>query len=231
MAVNKYFNVKQGLTTGNITLDATTGNITAANASLSGTVSALDLILTGNVRSNITPNANLTLSLGNSTNRFSNLYVANVVIGNQTITATETAVNFSGNVDATNIVATANVIANAITANTANIKVIVSMDSITGNVIIANTGNFTNQLKANVFVANSAKIDILEVNNQLLINSTTESTSTTTGSIVTSGGVGIAKNLYVGGEIHVAGPSQKSGSIKYSTSVDGIDFNFNNGII
>lgn len=237
MAVNKFFNVKQGLTTGNITLDATTGNITAANVGLSGTVSALDLLLTGNVRSNLIPNANVSLTLGNSTRQFKDLYAANVTLGNQTITSTDTAVSFSGNIEANTITVSANIaannvtVANTVTANIANIKVIVSSESITGNVIIANIGNFTSQLKANVFFANTANIGVLEVNNQLLINSTTESTSTTTGSIVTAGGVGVGKNLYVGGEIHVVGSAQKSGSIKYSNSVDGIDFNFNNGII
>jgi len=46
---NKYFNVKTGLSTGNITLDANSSNINANNLTLTGNVSAVDLNLSGNL--------------------------------------------------------------------------------------------------------------------------------------------------------------------------------------
>lgn len=230
MAVNKYFNVKQGLTTGNITLDASTSNISAANVNLTGTISAVDLFLSGNVTANLTPNANVTLSLGNAARRFANLHVANINIGSQTITANATTVAFSDGIAANNISIGNALIATDVSANTANIKVIVSTDTITGNLLIANIGNFTTQLKANTFTANNANINVVAVNNQLLINSTTNSTSTTTGSFVTAGGVGIQQDLYVGGAIHLAnsaGGATSKGYINYNDAASGIDFNFN----
>lgn len=100
---NKYFNVKQGLTTGNITLDASTSNIDANNVTLTGNLSAVDLNLSGNLTSNLIPNANVTLNLGNSASRFNNAYIrsviasSNVKIGTQTLSANTDGVIFSSN--------------------------------------------------------------------------------------------------------------------------------------
>lgn len=100
---NKYFNVKQGLTTGNITLDASTSNIEANNVTLTGNLSAVDLNLSGNLTSNLTPNANVTLNLGNTAARFNKAYVAslnassNVTIGTQILSANSDGIKFSSN--------------------------------------------------------------------------------------------------------------------------------------
>ena len=62
-------------------------------------------ILTGLVvEGDITPNANITYSLGNNTNRFSNLYLAGTTIylGSQEISANANGINFTGNIDTTN---------------------------------------------------------------------------------------------------------------------------------
>ena len=61
----KYFNVKQGITTGNILLDATTGNITATNANLGNAITANFFIGSGNNLSNLA-GANVTGQVGNA---------------------------------------------------------------------------------------------------------------------------------------------------------------------
>jgi hypothetical protein len=100
---NKYFNVKTGLSTGNITLDANSSNINANNLTLTGNVSAVDLNLSGNLTSNLNPNANVTLNLGNTAARFNNAYVANlnaantVVVGSQTLSANTAGLILSSN--------------------------------------------------------------------------------------------------------------------------------------
>jgi hypothetical protein len=97
----KYFNVKQGITTGNITLDAATGNITGGNLyANSGTVGAslLTGTLTTEAQPNITSLGTLTsLIVGNSS---SNVTIT-VGTGNGTLTATGniTAPYFIGNVE------------------------------------------------------------------------------------------------------------------------------------
>ena len=226
---NKYFNVKTGVKTGNITLDAASGNANVGNVFAVGTVSAANLYLSGNLTSNLTPNANGVLSLGAATQRFDKVFVANTVdIAGQTITANATSVNISGNLVVTNANITT-LDTTTFTANTANVYSIKILTELEGNVgrfdiLTANTGNFAN-LNSNV-----ANINTLSINNQLTINSSTNSLSTTTGSFVTAGGVGIQKDLYVGGTIHLAngaGGTTSKGSINYNDGVDSIDFKFN----
>jgi hypothetical protein len=115
---NKYFNVRQGLQTGNITLDATTGNANVGN------LSTTDLNVAGNVNSNLIPNVDSgvpsVLSLGTNLQRFKNLYLSgNVNLpGGQSLTGNTDTASFSGNLTIPSAL-TANVInANTITANT-----------------------------------------------------------------------------------------------------------------
>ena len=61
----KYFNVKQGITTGNILLDGITGNITANNANLGNVLTANFFVGAGNNLSNIA-GANVTGQVGNA---------------------------------------------------------------------------------------------------------------------------------------------------------------------
>lgn len=83
----KNFNVKVGLTTGNITLDAASGNANVAN------INAVNLVKAGNLSvtllaSNLIPNANGVLSLANATSRYKDLFLAgNIDINGQTISA------------------------------------------------------------------------------------------------------------------------------------------------
>lgn len=169
------FNVKVGITTGDITLDAASGNANVTN------LNAVNLVKAGNLSvtllaSNLIPNANGVLSLANASSRYKDLYLSgNVDINGQTISA---------NVDG---ITARNMFLDALNANT------------------------------------------VTVNNQLVINSSTQSTSTGTGSFVTEGGVGIKKDLTVGGNINLATSSNASplGVINYNSTSSSIDFKFN----
>ena len=106
----KNFNVKGGITTGNITLDATTGNANVAN------VNATDTVRTGNLSvslllSNLIPNSNGVLSLANSTSRYKDFFLSgNIDINGQVISA-----NSDGITTANLFLNTANI--NTITVN------------------------------------------------------------------------------------------------------------------
>lgn len=171
----KPFNVKGGLTTGNIFLDASTGNANVANINVTSNVTTANLSVTL-LKSNLIPNGNGVLSLANATNRYKDFYL-------------------SANLD------------------------------INGQVITANSDGIT---AGNVFL-NNANINTITINNQLVINSTTDSASTITGTIVTQGGVGIQKDLTVGGNINLApaGSSTPKGAINYNNTSESIDFKFN----
>ena len=81
------FNVKVGITTGNITLDAASGNANVANLNAVNTVKAGNLSVTL-LTSNLIPNSNGILSLANATSRYKDFFLSgNIDINGQTISA------------------------------------------------------------------------------------------------------------------------------------------------
>jgi hypothetical protein len=81
------FNVKVGITTGNITLDAASGNANVANLNAVNTVKAGNLSVTL-VASNLIPNSNGVLSLANATSRYKDFFLSgNIDINGQVISA------------------------------------------------------------------------------------------------------------------------------------------------
>ena len=74
------------------------GNLVAANLVTSGTANVANLNVTANVTSALTPNANLTLDLGSSTQRWQDVYAGNIDgSGNITLTGNITANNYTSN--------------------------------------------------------------------------------------------------------------------------------------
>lgn len=103
-----------------------TGNLVAANLVTSGTANVANLNVTANVTSALSPNANLTLDLGSSTQRWANVYAGNIdASGNLTI---------SGNLSSNNF--TANILTANTSINLGNTKV--EWDSVTTTSITAN---------------------------------------------------------------------------------------------
>jgi hypothetical protein len=84
---------------------------TLTSLTVSGTANVANLKVTGNVTSNLLPNANVTYDLGSSTQRWKDIWLANSTIhlGNATISGNGTSVLFSGTLQTDgNITATAN---------------------------------------------------------------------------------------------------------------------------
>jgi len=198
---NKYFNVRQGLQTGNITLDATTGNANVGN------LSTTDLNVAGNVNSNLIPKVASgvpsVLSLGTNLQRFKDLYLSgNVNLpGGQSLTGNTDTASFSGNLH----------VPGALTANILTVQT---------------NANIDGTLTANVINANS-----ITVNTQFTLNSTINSTSTDTGTLTTMGGMGVKKDVTIGGAINLAnfavtGSTVKS-SIYHDDTSNSITFKFN----
>ena len=145
---NKYFNVRQGLQTGNITLDATTGNANVGN------LSTTDLNVAGNVNSNLIPGVPSALTLGSSLTRFKDLYLSgNINLpGSQSLTANTTTEKFSGNLyipsalTANIINANTATIAGTLTANTLNVDSITANTQFTLNSTINSTSTDTGSI-------------------------------------------------------------------------------------
>jgi hypothetical protein len=95
----KNFNVKQGFRTGNITLDASSGNANVANITVTSLANISVLSVKDYIASNLIPNINNNYSLGNSSNRFSSTYLSGKLdINTYTIEADSTTATFSGNI-------------------------------------------------------------------------------------------------------------------------------------
>ena len=127
-----------------VTANFVTGILTtAAQPNITSTGTLAGLVVAGN----ITPSANITYNLGNNTNRFNDLYLANstIYIGAQTISANTSSVIVSGNLVA-NIVGnvsgnttTAGTVTTAAQPNITSTGTLASL-SISGNANIGNIG-------------------------------------------------------------------------------------------
>ena len=94
----KNFNVKTGIVTGNIRLDAASGNANVANIMVTNLANISVLKVKDYVASNLIPNANATYSIGNAANRFQNILLSgNIDINGYLINANATTATFSGN--------------------------------------------------------------------------------------------------------------------------------------
>jgi len=134
---NQYFNARYGITTGNITLDAAPGNITANNANIGNKLTVNNFALVGNLVSNIIPNANVTYQIGNAAFELLTVYSSNI--------------NLSGNINLGAQTISSNndgvILSNTVFANAANI----------GNANISNL-SVNNQLTINSSI-NSTSTD------------------------------------------------------------------------
>ena len=221
----KYFNVKQGLQTGIITLDAASGNANVAN------LKATTGITTGNITLDATSGnanvANLSATTGIQTGNVTlDAFSGNANVANLNAVNIVKAGNLSVTLLASNLIPNSNGVlslANA-TSRYKDFFLAGNID-INGQTISANNDGIT---AGNLFLDN-LNVDTVTVNTQLVINSSTQSTSTGTGSFVTEGGIGIKKDLTVGGNINLASSANSSplGIINYNTTSSSIDFKFN----
>jgi hypothetical protein len=156
----KYFNVKQGITTGNILLDAATGNITANNANLGNALTANFFIGAGNNLSNIS-GANVSGQVGNA-------LVAGTVYTNAqpniTSVGTLTSLTVTGNVTGGNLITTgeANVGTLAVTGNVTGGNVITTGAVNAGTLTVTGTSNLGNV--GNVTITGGTNGQVLSTN-------------------------------------------------------------------
>jgi len=81
-----------------------TGNITGGNLVTAGVANVAQLNVTGNVTSDLLPNANLTHDLGNTTLRWDNVYAGNIdASGNLAIAGNLQSNNYSANIITANV--------------------------------------------------------------------------------------------------------------------------------
>ena len=153
---------------GNVSANLLTGTLTTASQpNITSTGTLAGLVVAGN----ITPSANITYNLGNNTNRFNDLYLANstIYIGSQTISANATNVIISGILTA-NI--SGNISGNATTAGTVTTNAqpnitsvgILSSLSVSGNITTGNLDG-ANSITGNYFIGSGNNLSNIQGSN------------------------------------------------------------------
>ena len=161
---------------------------------LSGSVNG-----TANFFGHVTPSANLTYTLGNTTNRWTNIFSESILVGNLNAANTfATLSNVATMYLGADIIPTANISSNlgsigmrfnTVHAQSAALSGALSVGTnatVGGAIVVTGTGSVSGNLSTS---------------GNLSSTSTRTSVSTTTGALVLSGGAGIAGNLHVGGTI------------------------------
>lgn len=200
----------------NVVTSNITGNLTvASNAqpNLTSFGNATQVTVAGNLN----PSANVTYSLGNSTNRWTDVYLANLVIGTANITSNASGIfinPFGGLINGnSNILMTANGNINMSVNGNANIfrvtgtgANIAGYANITGNANVGNIGSTNGVFTANVTAGN------------VFANSGTVSASLLTGTLTTAAqpnvtSLGTLVSLDVTGNITAGNVYANSGTI------------------
>jgi len=153
------------ISNGNVSANLLTGTLTTnAQPNITSTGTLAGLVVAGN----ITPSANITYNLGNNTNRFNDLYLANstIYIGNQTISANATNViisgiltaNISGNISGN--AATAGTVTTNAQPNITSVGILTSL-SVSGNITTGNLDG-ANNITANYFIGSGNNLSNIQ---------------------------------------------------------------------
>ena len=160
-------NIEGGnLVTANFVTATLTSN-SAAQPNITSTGTLAGLVVAGN----ITPNTDITYNLGNNTNRFNDLYLANstIYIGSQTISANATNViisglltaNVSGNISGN--AATAGTVTTNAQPNITSVGILTSL-SVSGNITTGNLDG-ANNITANYFIGSGNNLSNIQGSN------------------------------------------------------------------
>ena len=151
------------LVTANFVTATLTAN-SAAQPNITSTGTLAGLVVAGN----ITPNTDITYNLGNNTNRFNDLYLANstIYIGAQTISANATNViisglltaNVSGNISGN--AATAGTVTTNAQPNITSVGILTSL-SVSGNITTGNLDG-ANSITANYFIGSGNNLSNIQ---------------------------------------------------------------------
>jgi hypothetical protein len=223
----KYFNVKQGITTGNILLDGITGNITANNANLGNALTANFFIGAGNNLSNIA-GANVSGQVGNAL--ISGTVYTNAQ-PNITSVGTLTSLSVTGNVTGGNLITTglANVGTLSVTgtSNLGAVGNVTITGGTSGQVLSTNgSGGLSFISVSSSGISNgTSNVNIPTVNGNVNITSAGNTTM-----VITGTGANIAGNLDVTGNL-TAGNITTAGSAGNIAGANNISANTFTSII
>jgi len=164
---------------------------------------------TANFFGDITPSANLTYTLGNTTNRFTNIFSESILVGNVNAANTFATVSNVAQINlGSDVTPTANISSNLGSPSRRFDTLHANSASLTGNLSVGISAAIGNDLAVGGSVLVTGRIDAtgnISTAGNISTSAATVSVSPTTGALVVSGGAGIAGNLNVGGNVQVSG--------------------------
>ena len=164
---------------------------------------------TANFFGSITPNANLTYTLGNTTNRFTNIFSESILVGNVNAANTFSTISNVAQINlGADITPTANISSNLGSTSRRFDTLHSNTASLTGNLSVGVSAAIGNDLTVSGSALFTGRIDAtanISTSGNISTSAATVSGSPTTGALVVSGGVGVAGNLNVGGNVQVSG--------------------------
>jgi microcystin-dependent protein len=164
---------------------------------LSGSVNG-----TANFFGHITPSANLTYTLGNTTNRWTNVFSESILVGNLNAANTfATLSNVATMYLGADIIPTANISSNLGSAGMRFNTLHAQSTTLSGALTVGTNATVSGDIAVTGVGVVSGN---LSTSGNLSSTSNRTSTSTATGALVLSGGAGIGGNLHVGGTIVTA---------------------------
>jgi microcystin-dependent protein len=173
---------------------------------LSGSVTGV-----ANFFGNLTPSANVFYSLGNTSNRWSNIFSESALIGNITAANTfATVSNVASIFLGADLIPTANVSSNIGSAGMRINTLHASVASLSGLLSVGTSANIGTNANVGQNLAVGGTISVsgvttlgsnINVTGNIISASTTASSSTATGAFVLPGGAGIGGSLFVGGNL------------------------------
>jgi len=161
---------------------------------LSGSVTGV-----ANFSGNITPIANVSYTLGNTSNRWSNIFSENLLVGNVTaanIFATNS--NIAQIYLGADIIPTANISSNIGSTGMRFRTIHAASSSLSGSLSVGTSADIGGNAS---IVGNAIIAANLLLGGNSSIAAATSATSTTTGALTIAGGAGVGGNLHVGGTI------------------------------
>jgi hypothetical protein len=190
-------------------------NPTAASPSLSvATKNYVDILSgavngTANFFGDITPSANLTYTLGNTTNRFTNIFSESILVGNVNAANTFASISNVAQINlGADVTPTANISSNLGNPSRRFDTLHSNSASLTGNLSVGISTTIGNDLTVGGSALVTGRINVADnvsTAGNISTSAATVSVSPTTGALVVSGGVGVAGNLNVAGNVQVSG--------------------------
>ena len=160
---------------------------------------------------NITPNSNVTFTLGNTTNRWNNIFSQSILVGNVVAANISTTnANITSIFLGADLVPTANISSNIGSSGMRFNTLHAATASLTGSLLVGTSANIGTNANVVQNLAVGGTINAtgivnfasnINVTGAIISSSSTASSNTATGALIVPGGTGIGGALFVGGNI------------------------------